>query len=190
MKYRIIAFAILLGIFAAHECNSKQKAKLVSYVAVPVDSMGYCYFKMMPDPTDPTNESVGIGEMHRLDSDGNDKVLWKTKGWYAENVIVLGDCYNLVRMGTAYAGGRVSPNDIAFAFYKNGSLIKEYTIGDVLDWDFNQALPKRPYDRFLFKHGFLLSVPTIDSNKGQIIFSTIDGKRHKYGFEYGSKLSY
>ena len=104
---------------------------------VTVSNSGELYFAMIPKNgernLDATKEKVEpFGIAYELLTDGKSKELWRVSGWYSHTVFLSNDGEHLVRLGTLPFGEGASDNDLAVAFYKNGSIIKSYSTNDLV----------------------------------------------------------
>ena len=91
---------------------------------------GRYYFKMIAD--DDYDRSKGRGKLYQVSSEGKDKVLWETKGWFAFDLYISYDGNYLARLGNWPRGRKPSHKDLGIAFYKNGKLIKYYSTVDLV----------------------------------------------------------
>ena len=97
---------------------------------VSVSQFGDTYFTMLP------NEDAygsGHGTAYRLGRDGSVSELWHVDGWYAFSVFISNDGKYLVRMGNWAVGSEPSEEDLAVAFYENGSELRRYSTADLIE---------------------------------------------------------
>jgi hypothetical protein len=94
-------------------------------------SHGHVFFAMNPpEENDPKNEG-GHGVCYRLHADGTLEELWRTSGWYAFAGYLSDSGKYLVRFGP-WAEDMKQHSDLAVAFYKDGQLIKQYRVNELV----------------------------------------------------------
>lgn len=118
----------VLAILNATALLADSPATPIPYVKASPN--GQFYFRMMPGKQEWDNRHA-YGEMYEV-SEGGDKLLWKTKGWYSFSVFVSDNGRHLVRMGLWSSGDRPSQEDLAVAFYTDGKLVKSYSTKDLV----------------------------------------------------------
>ncbi|AZZ98455.1 hypothetical protein [Pseudoalteromonas sp. R3] len=77
-------------------------------------------------------EQEAYGIAYQIEQDGSFQRLWSVHGWYSFSVYLTSDAVHMVRMGKWHRGHSPKPRDIAFEFYENGKLLKQYFVLDLL----------------------------------------------------------
>jgi hypothetical protein len=101
--------------------------------------------------------------------------LW-TVNWYAHSVIISSDGIHLIRRGP-WASGL---EDEAFSFFKNGMLVREYKIKDLLTT--SEGL------QFTTSHFFWLKREHFDDAKGVLSVTTLTGDEHSLSIAKGELI--
>lgn len=77
----------------------------------------------------------GVGVCHKVAEDGALKEVWRTSGWYSEDLILASDGVTLIRIGSWFSydqdNGPIE-DSLALAFYREGKLLVAYTISDLV----------------------------------------------------------
>jgi hypothetical protein len=123
-------FPILWCVFATAVCSlwADMPAPQIPYVTAAPG--GEAYFKMIPSPDGKWGDGFGIA--YRLREDGTDVELWRTKGWYSHEVFLSVDGEYLVVMGPWNRGHSPNPEDLAVAFYRRGTLLRQYSTAQLV----------------------------------------------------------
>jgi hypothetical protein len=108
--------------------QSSRAEESIPFPYIVTSPYSQCFFKMIP--ADINREAFGAA--YSLDENGNFKELWKTSGWYSYEVYLSYDGQYLVRMGQTSHSHEPKKQDLAVAFYKNGKLLKEYSVIDLV----------------------------------------------------------
>ena len=106
----------------------KADTPMGAYSHVTTSPDGRCYFLMIAPQTG--KEANGVA--YQVARDGSNEELWRTDGWYSSMVFLSEEGSYLVRLNPSVLGHKPSPNDLAVAFYKNGSLLKKYSTADLV----------------------------------------------------------
>jgi len=127
----VIFFSLLLSQL------SRADEEMAPYPLAAASQCGRCFFKMIPPRIElqgkkyvTTREVFGVA--YTVDNEGNFKELWKTSGWYSFEAFLSEDGQYLIRMGPWNRGHEPNKGDLAVAFYKNGNLLKEYSVVDLV----------------------------------------------------------
>ena len=135
MKPITFLSAIAISILLAQLVRADKEAIPSSFVVT--SEYGQSFFKMIPSKGKwqenkyvTTKEAFGVA--YSIDEEGNLKELWKTSGWYSSELYLSLDGQFLVRMGPWNKGHEPNNSDLAVAFYKNGNLLKEYSVIDLV----------------------------------------------------------
>ena len=88
---------------------------------------GRFFFKMVPDAG-----AAGHGVAFEVLANGDLKELWRVEGWYSRELFFSDDGRTLVRLQPSHPGRSVSKTDLAIAFYKDGTLVREYHTADLV----------------------------------------------------------
>jgi hypothetical protein len=103
------------------------------FAYVATSPSGKFYFEMVPPQWENgALKNNGFGVACRLLRDGSNKEMWRTDNWYSFEVFLSEDGNYLVRMEPSILGHEPSKDDLAIAFYKNGSLLKQYSTADLV----------------------------------------------------------
>lgn len=132
-----ISFLCVVVVSLLLSQSSRADEERVPYSFTVASQSGQYYFKMLPAKREwqenkyvITREAFGVA--YTIDEDGNFKELWRTSGWYSFELFLSEDGQYLVRMGPWNGGHEPKKEDIAVAFYKNGKLLKEYSVVDLV----------------------------------------------------------
>lgn len=109
-------------------------------------------------------------------NDGSKEPLW-TVDWFSDDVEIANDGLYLVRPGP---WARVLEDD-AITFYKNGQLIKNYKI--------NQLISKKRKLEYTVSHFFWEKQSLFDREKMKYYIETLDGKHFIFDIKTGEILS-
>lgn len=96
---------------------------------------GHVAFAMLPPERDAKTglfRPGGRGIAYALQKDGGLKEIYRTEGWYAYEVFLSPDGRYLVRLGDWHRGRAPAKDHLAVAFYREGKLIKQYMVLDLL----------------------------------------------------------
>ncbi len=132
-----ILFLCVIGLSILLFQSSRADTEARSFSFVITSNFGHSFFKMVP-PKGKWQENKYVttkdayGVAYSIDEDGNFKELWKISGWYSHELYISIDGQYLVRMGPWNSGHEPNNNDLALAFYKNGNLLKEYSVVDLV----------------------------------------------------------
>lgn len=124
----ITVFAVVLLICSLSWADSEAPP----YAYVVVADGGRFYFKMVPDPKDKYDRDKGSGTAFAVNGNGQDKVLWKTSGWYSFVTYISRDGKYLVRIGNWPRRDGPSEEHLGIAFYKEGKLLRSYSTKDLI----------------------------------------------------------
>lgn len=122
------------------------------------------------------------------ENNGSTNHLW-TIDWYAGRVFISDDGKHLVRMGEwprllddmdIKKGGPVL-NQLAVAFYKEGKLLKSYSIGDLI---FDATRLPKSISHFLWFEDI-----SFDDAAGKFIVTTLDGKKYMFDIHSGETIN-
>lgn len=102
--------------------------------------------------------------------------LWKIN-WYAFDAIPSSDGRHLIRMGPWAS----SIHQLALAFYKNGELIKNYRIKDLVH-DESQLI-------FTVSHFFWKTSCQFNDQQSALTLKTVDNRSYRFSIETGEILS-
>jgi hypothetical protein len=132
-----ISFLCVVVVSLLLSQSSRADEPMSPYSLAVASRSGRCFFKMVPYKGELqekkyviTREAFGVA--YTFDMDGNFKELWKTSGWYSFEAFLSDDGQYLVRMGPWNGGHEPKKGDLAVAFYKNGKLLKEYSVVDLV----------------------------------------------------------
>ena len=92
---------------------------------------GHVFFAMYPPPAHSKNNDGAKGICYRLEPDGSVKELWRISGWYMFGGYLSRSGEYLVRLGP-WAEDLTHHSDLAVAIYKNGKLVKEYRVNELI----------------------------------------------------------
>jgi hypothetical protein len=95
---------------------------------------GHVAFAMLPPERDAKTglfKPGGRGIAYALQKDGSLKELYRTEGWYAFEVFLSPDGKYLVRLGEWHRRAPAKDH-LGVAFYRDGKLIKQYMVLDLL----------------------------------------------------------
>lgn len=114
---------------------------------------GTSFVVMVPAKTDPQEErEVVLREpfcaCYNVDADGNLVERWRASGWYAREVYLSNSGEYLVRLGPWHRGAAPREGDLGVAFYKNGRLLIQYSVLDLVD-DSADVLPTVSHYKWL-----------------------------------------
>jgi len=90
---------------------------------------------MIPPQWNASKDSLldnGHGVAYQLLRDGSRKELWRTDGWYSGRIFLAEGGVYLVRLESEQEGHHISQGDLALAFYRNGTLIKQYSTAELV----------------------------------------------------------
>ena len=104
---------------------------------------------------------------------GSTTPLWTIDDWFAWSVIPVSDGQHLIRLGP----WAESLQDEAVSFFKNGQLIKSYSIGDLVE---NDRILKRSVSHFFWKD----RVEYIEET-GTLTIITKDGREYTFSITTG-----
>jgi len=109
----------------------------IPHPLVITSSYGQHYFKMIPAEYSYKNSERTIvkeafGVAYAVDDEGNDKELWRVKGWYSFQTFLSNNGEFLVRLGNWAEGCATSEKNLGVAFYSNGELLKQYSTKDLI----------------------------------------------------------
>jgi hypothetical protein len=107
-----------------------------SYPHVAADEYGRCYARSIPRPewaTDEDTRQAGVTKFYIVSNKVDHDLAVHTYDWFAQKTYVMcGHPDNIiVRMGPWARGQDASDDDLAFAFYNNGKLVKRYSTLDI-----------------------------------------------------------
>ena len=91
-------------------------------------------FTMVPGPANQEHKQ-GFGICYKIASDGTFAEIWRTKGWYSEDLELHYDGDLLVRIGSWGSGDQetnLGEESLAIAFYKLGKEVVRYKINDLV----------------------------------------------------------
>lgn len=95
----------------------------------------FCFAMLPPKPiaaSDDDPDKNGSGVAYRLYARGEMEELWRLSGWYSTDIFISDDGEHLVRMGDRPSRGEVSYADLAVAFYRKGTLLRQYSTKDMI----------------------------------------------------------
>jgi hypothetical protein len=92
---------------------------------------GHVFFAIYPSPAHSKNDDDAKGICYRLEPDGSVKELWRISGWYMFGGYLSRSGDYLVRLGP-WAEDLTHHSDLAVAIYKNGKLVKEYRVNELI----------------------------------------------------------
>ena len=101
------------------------------YPYISADSRARVYFKMLPGKEGQTTSQSGAGRAYRVGLK-DDKLLWKTEGWFSWNTHLGAAGRILVRIESFFESGLPSTEDIGIAFYDKGKLVRSYSTKEIL----------------------------------------------------------
>ncbi len=96
---------------------------------------GGASFAMLPperNALEGMSGSGGRGIAYVLRKDGTLKELYRTTGWYAFELFISADGKYLVRFGGWHRGRVPDKDDLAVAFHRDGKLVKQYRVTDLV----------------------------------------------------------
>jgi len=114
---------ILIALLLIFTTLSAFADSVTEYAYVTASARGKYYFKMVPT----RNSKQGLGTLFEVNPNGEDKVIWKTEGWYSFAVYISENGEYLVRINVLPHGHELSDDHLAIAFYKKGELINSYS---------------------------------------------------------------
>jgi hypothetical protein len=127
--------AVIVSLLLSQFSRADEEVRPHSFVVT--SDLRLSFFKMIPPKGNwqenkyvTTREAFGVA--YSIDEDGNFKELWKTSGWYSLELYLSFDGQYLVRIGPWNRGHEPNNSDLAIAFYKNGNLLKEYSVVDLV----------------------------------------------------------
>lgn len=92
---------------------------------------GHVFFAMYPPEENDRKNEGGHGVCYNLHEDGTLEELWRTSGWYTFTGYLSDSGKYLVRFGP-WAEDMKQHSDLAVAFYKDGKLVKEYHVNELV----------------------------------------------------------
>lgn len=147
------------------------------------------YFKMSPDPKAPYSPGNGVGFAYKIEVGQQDKLIWKTDGWYAYTVFLSYNGSDLVRIGNWPAGSVPSADHLAIAFYHDGVLVKSYSTADLIK-DASKVEPSVSHYDFARPD----SLKLVDLGGQPVVegfqLTTVDGVEYLFGVANGSIISW
>ena len=128
---------IILMMMVFSSITAKTDSEMGPRPRITPSQLGKCFFKMIPEKYKDDNDKIKVirepfGVAYCLAEDGDFQEMWKTSGWYAWRVFLSDDGHYLVRMGPWHRGRQAKKEDLGVAFYKDGLLLKEYSVVDLL----------------------------------------------------------
>ena len=148
-------------------------------------------FRMIPGHPKLWDESTAYGVAEEITRDGTARELWRTKGWYAQNVHLSDDGNYLVRMGPWNDGPGPRPDHLAVAFYAKGELLKKYFTADLIK-DHSRVLRSVSHYEWLAEAGsdtaYEAIRPKLDWDE-RFTLTTIENIRYKFDITTGEILS-
>lgn len=184
----IVLFCSLTNVFADSEQSQ--------YPYITTSQGGRCFFFMKSDPNDIYNRQKGTGICYEITNNGEFKELWRTEGWYSFRTFLVWASEGerpirqhlyLVRMGNWHRGNKLSEDDLAVAFYKDGKLLKSYSTVDLIH-------DKSKVEKSVSHYQYLDDryEPKLEYNliKNQRIFKlvTVDGIHYQFDVKTGKYL--
>jgi len=153
--------------------------ELAPYTYVTASELGRYYFKLVPGQGTENAEGAA-GTCFQVEQNGNDKVLWTTKDWYAFKVYLSMDGHYLVRLGNWPRGHEPAAEHLAVAFYKDGVLLKSYSTKDLIK-DLTAVRPSASH--YSFYTGTPVFTSTYDG--GSFSLTSVDGITYSFDIRTG-----
>jgi hypothetical protein len=146
---------------------------------------GHFVFTMAPGPKG-EEYSKGFGICYKIKNDGTFAELWRTNGWYSEDLELHYDGDVLARIGTWQSGDQENgepKNSLAVAFYLKGKEIASYKISDLVK---DNTKLKNTTAGLLWLEYKEYQSPTFSSGKKVFQLETVDGKLYKFDINTGA----
>ena len=148
---------------------------------------GHFVFTMLPGPKG-QEYSGGTGICSKIESDGTLSELWRTSGFYSEDLELHYDGNVLVRIGSWGSGDQEKgdPKDsLAVAFYVKGKEVKRYKVSDLVKdesklEDTSAGLWWLEYDPY--------RSPSFRPGEDVFQLKTLDGIRYRFDMNTGAIL--
>jgi hypothetical protein len=144
-------------------------------------------FTMNPGPKG--NEHVkGFGICYKVTPDGRFEEIWRSSGWFSEDIHLNSDGKSLVRIGSWASGDQDTENgeeSLAIAFYGEGKELRRYKISDLI----------KDKEKLVYSEGGLQWISYEDSYNprfvagGIFILRTLDGVKHRFDISNGEILT-
>lgn len=126
---RLTAAAFALSIFCSGLRGDTPPA---AFAHITTGFGGMLYFRMIPRANTGLDWRDGYGIAYRVKPDGSDQELWRTEGWYSDEVFLSDDGRSLVAMGPWNWGDAPKREDVAVSFFRDGKLLKRYSTADLV----------------------------------------------------------
>jgi hypothetical protein len=181
MKPITFLCAVGISILLLRPSLADKEPRPISFVVT--SEFGQSFFKMIPPKGKwqenkyvTTKEAVGVA--YSIDEDGNFIELWRTSGWYSSELYLSLDGQYLVRMGPWNEGHEPNNSDLAVAFYKNGNLLKEYSVIDLVK-DKSKIQPTRSHYFWLARMDYR-NLPDMERKKWEENRLRLDGSNNVF----------
>lgn len=128
-----VTIGLLIALSAVGNLRADTPVAPFAFVAPSLSGM--YFFEMIPPQWNSSKDGLldnGRGVAYQLLRDGSQKELWRTDGWYSGRIFLAEGGVFLVRLEPEKEGHHVSQGDLALAFYRNGTLIKQYSTADLV----------------------------------------------------------
>jgi hypothetical protein len=139
---------------------------------------GSFYFKMVPA----TAGKPAGGVAYEVAAEGADRPIWSVTGWYSHQTYLSFDGQHLVSLGLWSFAGRPSARRIGVSFYKQGKLVKEYSLKDLV------VDPETAPKTVSFYH-YLDAVGGIGPDLTTFSLTTCDGIAYTFDVKTGEIVS-
>jgi hypothetical protein len=157
------------------------------FIVSPAWPWAQYYFKMSPDPKSPYGRKNGYGYAYKIQLGEQDKLLWKTEGWFADFVFLSYNGKDLVRIGNTPVEPYPSADQLAVAFYHEGVLVKSYSTADLI-----KSSPKgwssEDYPFLLYNTLKLVDLGGQPVTEG-FEMTTVEGTKYRFRLADGSIIS-
>ncbi|MBL8519853.1 MAG: hypothetical protein JNK75_04210 [Betaproteobacteria bacterium] len=132
-RLRFLCIALACAVHAVSTAHAdKLRTPSPRIFAAPEGAVA---FAMLPPPVDAkTGRALpgGRGIAYQLQADGSMKVLYRTTGWYSDDVFISPDGQSLVRLGSWTRAPSPSREHLGVAIYRSGKLVRQYAVTDLL----------------------------------------------------------
>ncbi len=120
---------------------------------------------------------------YAVDADGQLKELWRSKGWYTFQGWLADDGRHFVRMGP-WAGDQEHHTDLAVAFYKDGRLLREYQVRELLK---DASLAENSVSHYTWQPEIQTKPPSLDADSFHLVM--IDKTAYTFDVTTGKVLA-
>jgi hypothetical protein len=148
---------------------------------------GHYVFTMVPGPKD-QEYSKGSGVCSKIESDGTLTEIWRTSGFYSEDLELHYDGNALARIGSWESGDQEEGDpkeSLAVAFYVKGKEVKRYKVSDLVKDESKLPVTSAGLSWLEYK---LYQSPAFRPGEEIFHLETVDGIHYRFDMNTGAIL--